>query len=330
MKDKKQECTVLAEEILKNIELSELPFKSIILKCLRLCRLLNDETGVKLFTYEATGYPINDKGKLTSESWELCLLSGRRHFEKDKDGNYDEYAFTATISEMESSNEIQSERMKVLADPTSYGEGFNPYMIEVSKHTKERNNIAVSIKDNSKRIEIIKLKIYDYVLKIYNELLYGNLVEDIFRKNRNIVDSKLMNYCPEAIKKLSSIYDNISSSNEEDWANAIHSCRRILKEVADNLYPPTDKAIKVGTKEIKLGEDQYINRLIQYIDSKSDSKTYNSIVGAELSDIGNKIDALNNAACKGTHDKVTRFEAERYLIYTYLFLGDLLSLEKEE
>ena len=155
MKDKKQECTILAEEILKNIELSELPFKSIILKCLRLCRLLNDETGVKLFTYEATGYPINDKGKLTSEAWELCLLSGRRHFEKDKDGNYDEYAFTATISEMEAANEIQSERMKVLSDPTSYGEGFNPYMIEVSKHTKERNNIAVSIKDNSKRIEIL-------------------------------------------------------------------------------------------------------------------------------------------------------------------------------
>lgn len=327
MKDKKEECTLLAEEILKNIELSELPFKSIILKGLRLCRLMQDDVGIKLFTYETTGYPLDDKGKLTEEAWKLCSISGRRHLEKEEDGTYKEYAFTSTIGEMESSNEIQSERMKVLVDPSSYGEGFTPYMIEVSKHTTERINIANSIKDNSKRIEIIKLKLYDYILKIYNELLYGNLVEDIFRTNRNIVDEKLVNYCPETIKKLSSIYDNLSSSNKEDWSNAIHSCRRILKEVADNLYPSTDEIIKIGKKEIKLGEEQYINRLIQYIDGKSNSKTYKNIVGSSLEDIGKKLDALNDAACKGTHTDVTKFEAERYLIYTYLFLGDILSLE---
>ena len=108
---------------------------------------------------------------------------------------------------------------------------------------------------------------------------------------------------------------------------AIHSCRRILKEVADNLYPSTDEVIKIGKKEIKLGEEQYINRLIQYIDGKSNSKTYKNIVGSSLEDIGKKLDALNDAACKGTHADVTKFEAERYLIYTYLFLGDILSLE---
>lgn len=327
MKDKKKECTILAKEILKNIELSELPFKSILLKGLRLCRLLNDEIGIKIFTYEATGYPLNDKGKLTAEAWELCLISGRRHLEIEKDGSYKEYAFTSTVGEMESLVEIQSKRMKILSDPTSYSEGFTPYMIEVSKNTNERLGIVNSIKDNSKRIEIIKLKIYDYIIKIYNELLYANLVEDIFRNNRNIVDGKLVKYCPETIKKLSSIYDNLSSSNKEDWSNAIHSCRRILKELADNLYPATNKIIKVGKKEIKLGEEQYINRLIQYIDGKSNSKTYNNIVGNSLQNIGNKLDSLNDAACKGTHDEVTKFEAERYLIYTYLFLGDILSLE---
>lgn len=50
------ECTKLSEEILKNFELSELPVSKIILKCLRLCRLLNDEDGILLFTYESSGY----------------------------------------------------------------------------------------------------------------------------------------------------------------------------------------------------------------------------------------------------------------------------------
>ena len=328
MKDKKEECTKLADEILKNIEMSEIPFKSVILKGLRLCRLMNDEVGIKLFTFESTGYPLGENGKLTSEAWQLCDLSGRIHYDKNDKGKYEEFAFTSTIAEMESTNQIQLERMKVATDPTSYGDNATISAISIAKNTVERKNIIVSVRDNTKRIEIIKLKLYDYVLKIYNELLYGNIVEDIFRINRNMVENKLKEHCPETIKKLSSVYDNLSSSNSEDWANAIHTCRRILKELANTLYPPTNEIILAGRKEIKLGEEQYINRLIQYINSKSKSKTYKEIVGSSLEDIGNKLDALNNAACKGTHDNVTQFESNRYLIYTYLFLGDILSLEE--
>ena len=40
--------------------------------------------------------------------------------------------------------------------------------------------------------------------------------------------------------------------------------------------------------------------------------------------------SYNVAACKGTHDIVTKFEAQRYLIYTYLFLGDILSLDDSD
>lgn len=158
--------------------------------------------------------------------------------------------------------------------------------------------------------------------------MYGNIVEDIFRENRNMVENKLKTYCPETIKKLSSIYDNLMSSNSEDWANAINTCRRILKELADKLYPPTTETKTIGKKEIRLKEEQYINRLIQYIDSKSKSKTYENVVGSSLKDIGKKLDALNKAACKGTHKNITKFEANRYMIYTYLFLGDILSLEE--
>lgn len=52
-----KECTELSSEILKNFELSELPVSNIILKCLRLCRLLGDEDGILLFSYESSGYP---------------------------------------------------------------------------------------------------------------------------------------------------------------------------------------------------------------------------------------------------------------------------------
>ncbi|MUG86494.1 hypothetical protein GNP92_09085 [Paenibacillus timonensis] len=138
---------------------------------------------------------------------------------------------------------------------------------------------------------------------------------------------RLKDICPEAIQKFISIYENIKSQNSEDWANAVHTCRRIIKEVADSLYPPSETPIELSAgKKVMVGEDQYINRLIQYIESKSSSEKFSSIVGSHLKFIGERLDGIHEAANKGTHSEVTLEEAERYIIYTYLVIGDILSL----
>lgn len=55
-------------------------------------------------------------------------------------------------------------------------------MISCAKNDAERNSIVSVVKKYEKRIGIVKGKIYDYVLKIYNQLAYSNTVEDIFNK----------------------------------------------------------------------------------------------------------------------------------------------------
>ena len=102
---------------------------------------------------------------------------------------------------------------------------------------------------------------------------------------------------------------------------------RILLDLADALYPPSDTPIQTNGKTIKVGPDQYINRLIQYICSKSASKTYKDVVGADLKSIGERLDAINGAVCKGTHTDVTKDEATRYIIHTYLLISDIIALE---
>lgn len=50
-------------------------------------------------------------------------------------------------------------------------------------------------------------------------------------------------------------------------------------------------------------------------------------MGSQLSFLGDRLSALVDAANKGTHDKViSREEADRYVVYTYLIVGDVLSL----
>lgn len=325
-----QEALELSEEILKNFELSELPTQHIVLKCLRLARLINDLESIDWLKQEANGFEQTAEGFLTQKAWFACSKSGRRYFEKDeKKKKPVEYAFTETIAVMEALVKVAQQRMEVAYDPdiaVSTHSPYNPVMPH--GNTVERNHIVKTVHDYTEKIEKVKARIYEYVFNVNYELKFGNITEDIYTRKRSFVDKRLKEICPEAVQKFISVYDNLKSGNDEDWANAVHSCRRILKEVADQLFPPSDEPIiKEDTnKKINIGNDQYINRLILYIESKSTSEKFNAVVGSHLKYIGERIDSICEAANKGTHHEVTLEEAERYIIYTYLIIGDILSL----
>lgn len=326
-----KECTELSAEILKNFELSELPVSKIILKCLRLCRLLGDEDGILLFTYESSGYPSDMTG-MTTDAWRISNLAGRRYFKniKTKSGSErKEYSNVLLIAEIEEMIAAEKLRLSAAADPYVALSSANPnqFITSGQGNVRERNNIVQDIASYQRWIQKITGSLYQYVLQIYNKLMYGNIIEDTFTSARMSVNDVLSKICPNALGKFVSVYSNMNSENPEDWANAVHSCRRILVDVADALYPPQDEPIDINGKKIKVGSDQYINRLIQFISSKEGSKTYKDVVGSDLSSIGRRLDAINDAVCKGTHDTVSKEEASRYIIHTYLLISDIISLQ---
>lgn len=326
-----KECTGLSSDILKNFELSEIPVSNIILKCLRLCRLLGDEDGVLLFTYESSGYP-NEPDGMSPDSWRISKIAGRRYFakEKDKSGKVKniEYAKLTLIAEMEELIASQKIRLSSSQDPNVSLSSANPNQVVFAPqgNTNERNGIVSSIRESQKWIQRITGCLYNYILKIYNKLSYGNIIEDTFTKSRLLTNDKLATMCPQSISKFVSVYENMDSDNPEDWANAVHSCRRILVDLAGALYPPRQEPVVFNGKEIKVGEDQYINRLVQFIAGKARSKTYRDVVGADLSSIGKRLDAINDAVCKGTHTEISKDEASRYIIHTYLLISDIVAL----
>jgi hypothetical protein len=328
MKDKKQEALELSNEILRNFELSEIPLQNIVLKCLRLARLLNDLDAENWLKYEANGFDTNSKGFLTSDAWAATEKSGRRFFIKDDEGNLTEKAFTETIAVMESAILVNQKRMEFTVDrdiSISSNSNLNPVL--PLGNVKERGLISKSILKNTERIQNVKSRIYEYVLSANYELRFGEITGDIFLRKRNRVDTTLKESCPVAIKKFISVYENLNSENDEDWANAVHSCRRILKELADQLYPPSEENfVNKNGKEIKIGNDQYINRLMLYIESKANSNTFKTIVGSHINYIGERIDSIADASNKGSHHEVSKSEAETYIIYTYLIIGDILEL----
>jgi hypothetical protein len=171
---------------------------------------------------------------------------------------------------------------------------------------------------HAKLIADWKAWIHSYASSVYHESRLGNLASSVFDRVRMRVDPAVAKYLPDSAKKLSSAYENLRSQNAQDWANAVHTCRRLLKDLADAVNPATD--------DPKYTDDKYINRLVAFVVSRTGSETFARVVGAQINYLGNRLFAIYNAANKGSHADVDQEEADRYVLYTYLFIGDVLSL----
>lgn len=322
------EATNLAEVVLKNIELSELPLSSIALRAARLCRLLGLNETRKLFEFEVSGYPKTPTG-VEPEIWRIAVIAGRTYKEKDGNDEIKEYAYIESIDTLEEQVKSSNAAINVTNDPNVSVSSTNPYQ-RVSNPTgnkAERSALLTKITKATKHLSERKTFIYKFALERYLELKFSNQVSDFFTSTRREVDARLTKYLPEATEKLSSILDNLKSENSEDWSNAVHSCRRLLQSVADKVFPPSNEPRKKGDKTISLKADNYINRLVCFAEDHSKSTVFNSVVGSNIAFLGDRLDAIFSASQKGSHSEISsRSEAERYVVYTYMILGDILTL----
>jgi hypothetical protein len=329
-----EEALSLSEEILKNLELSEVHLTNVALKACRLARLLNDFTVQKIMEYEASGYPSTPDG-LSPDIYQLAREANREfQLKDDKTKQVMNYVYLESIEELEYQTKLAEKALEAAKDRDVSVSSANPYQTVYAPvgNWYERKQIRDNASRAAKRLSSRRALIYAYALRTHYELKFSGIASDIFSRIRERVDSAIGGIVPDAINKLSATYDNLLSDNPENWSNAVHSCRRILQDLANAIFPPAeDRIVQVGDKQktIKLGKDNYINRILAYVTDHSKSERFAEIVGSHLSFLSDRLDSVFQATQKGSHNMiVSREEADRYVIYTYLIVGDVLSLTK--
>jgi hypothetical protein len=127
--------------------------------------------------------------------------------------------------------------------------------------------------------------------------------------------------CPEAAEKLDHAVRRMSPmSGSEEWSAAALSCRRMLKDIADKLYP--SRATRIGDR--KLGDEQYKNRLWAWILDRKHFARDGLVEQIEW--LCAQLDALYDASCKGVHADVTREQAEHCVVQSYMVAASLAEL----
>ena len=326
------EAGALASDILQDIELNSGKLSLVALKALRLARILNDFDAYRILEWECSGYPGGESG-VSREVWQAGEKAGRTYYSKDSSETPQRLMYMESIEQLEQVIDVGTAGLQAAQDPSVSISSANQrqYVHAPAGNVRERGQIRSRILTSTNRLAARRTLIYDYACRKYYELKFAGVADDVFGRVRSAVDNRIGSVVPDSVQKFTAVYEYLKSENPEDWANAAHSCRRILQDLADAVFPAQSatrtKNVNGKDIEIKLGVEQYINRLVAYAEDNSDSERFEEIVGSQLRFLGDRLDALFYAAQKGSHANVTMEEANRCLVYTYLIVGDILSLQ---
>ena len=214
-----REALGLSDEILRNIELNEIPLANIALKTSRLARLLNDFTHQKVMEYEVSGYPSTPAGA-PPDVYKLAVLAEREFEQQEADSKVTgKFIYRTSIEELERELSSFAGALAAAHDPNVSVSSANPTKWYGTRLAiSERNRLHKSAEQAQSRLSSRRSFIYSYVLKRHHELKFSGIAEDIFSRVRERVDSTIGDRVPEAAQKLSAVYENLQSENPEDWS----------------------------------------------------------------------------------------------------------------
>ena len=119
-------------------------------------------------------------------------------------------------------------------------------------------------------------KCCDFLNETISELQFGGITEYLMEQIRKETDEKLSTIDSKLTDEVQSLYLNLTSNNPADWSKVGHSSSKILKSLADFVYPPTDKKyIAKNNESYVVNEQCFINRLYAFLDMHTSNEANN-------------------------------------------------------
>ena len=319
------------EKVIDGIEDSTITTESALLQCSKIARLTNDEENLIWLQYEYGGYPKNNDGRVISDAWNIAYKKGRGY---QKDGKL--YIFTELASELE---EKITAQQKAVGNFTTNGASVSGELALLAMDRLTTNvhrstiTMVADVAIAQKRLASLKAQYYEYALKKHIELNFGNVATDVFARYREQVDLAFSELSKETLLKLQAIEGKINSGNPEMYSQALTTCRRLYESTAVELFSKhfpdyKDKVYKTKSgAEIDVSGNQYKNKLSAVIEKLEDKSMKKTLVGSNVIYLLDWIDNLSNLQCEGVHSDITKEDAERCILQTYMCLGDVLTLQ---
>ncbi|UZX02479.1 hypothetical protein F8G81_07505 [Arthrobacter sp. CDRTa11] len=192
---------------------------------------------------------------------------------------------------------------------------------------KQQAKLLPMIQAHSEIVEHVRQDVHSYLLLTETNLHSGKPTSSVFERGLEYVRASLAERAPAALEKFSAAEASLAAGTPEDLSHALTSTRRMIKALADALYPATGETI-VGVDKVEraMDDEAYRNRLIQFAKEKLGKRLQGKVMGDALASYGKRITNLDSMASKGVHSDVTAAEAEQCVIWSFMLAADLLRI----
>ncbi len=309
----------LIEETLKELESPKGSLLSAIQKLQRTSDIINDDDK-KIWCAIQLGDP-----KYTTPLIELLKFVTESKNSKTKSFQDNLDKRMQSLAEMGIKGDIHYPHEELIWKNGKSGGGYNNigFIEEQYKDLvrKKSGNDGTYYQNNlSQHLNYVRKKAHELASQIFNQLKFSGTVSNCFDVLKNAVDDKLLDLNPVIAEQLMLAFKAISSDKEEEWSQALTTCRRLLEGLADELYP----ASKEKFNGRAVGQGQYVNRLWAFMDGAIQSDSNKDLAKAHIDFLGSWLDKVNKLTNKGVHAELDRIEAVKSVFHTYLVVADLL------
>ncbi|MCJ7560838.1 hypothetical protein MUO79_09540 [Candidatus Bathyarchaeota archaeon] len=186
-------------------------------------------------------------------------------------------------------------------------------------------DFVVNVPNLEAILEGITDRCCSFLNEVIAELQYGGIVENLMEEIRKETDVKLNKINSKAADETQSLCANLTSTNPADWNKVGHSCRKLLKMVADSVFPPRDeKYIAKNGDKLEIGDPNYINRLIAFLDQNISCEE-RKLVSAEIAYLESYLRQIVDRAQKAEHAPlIEKYHAQILAVHTYLILSEIM------
>lgn len=319
MESRLQATLDLARELVDDIELSRLTPESILLKASRLARLSEDGETEEWLRYELNGYPN------TPEARAWMLRFGRL---TDPEKNLGFWIPLAGVAGAIAARQAEIGTLQVpnvnYAPTSSNPVDMVGGLATVDKLTAPIYGVLGRIQATADAVSTLSgiksrvlAAVHDVAVRRYHALTFDSLADTMFEAHRGTIDERLALSAPDVAEKIASVYERLAVGDAEAISQAMNTVRRMIKSVADQVYPPSDTAVVQNGQTYEVGSDKVLNRLTLFLKANCHSESRRQRLSRSIRDI-------NERASAGAHSDVTPAEARALFLATYLTLGEIV------
>ena len=325
MDERTTELLTLAQHIITAIEERTVPLSQIALRARRLAQILDDDAAIMWLTLECSGFTHPFQPERPWKSAEEAA----RGMEKSKKLRAvpDFLSMTALQEAARVASGKLPERTKLMGASLSELE----LLLSASPSKEDIKAVAqgprgldsatmLSAMQSERRAVLNRIAnaLHEWATGISVAHRFRLLAGSIFQRFKSSADATLADICPSALGKLDHAIERASTDNPEAWSAAAMSCRRVLKDFADAVYPAKEEKVQGHA----VTDDKYINRL--YAFAKERGGTLLAL--EELSALGSALDHIYELESKGVHAKISKEETDVVIVRTYILLSQLARL----